>query len=831
MLRKFSWRVAMLAALTPLASAGAQTPTTAAVPAEPAVHPTAWPTAHWPRPRDPALETRIAALLARMTLAEKVGQVIQADIGSVTPDEARQYHLGSILNGGSSGPGGDDLAAPARWLALADAFWAASVDKTGGRTGVPIIWGTDAVHGHSNIVGATLFPHNIGLGAARDPALVRRIGAATAAEVRTTGQEWTFAPTLTVPQDYRWGRAFEGYSSDPALVSAYAGAMVRGLQGDPAAGPLLNGPYVLASTKHFIADGGTTDGRDQGDAAIGEDVLRRIHGAPYGPAIEAGVGTIMASFSSWQGAKISGNRGLITDVLKQRMDFGGFVVTDWNAHGQVAGCTNASCPAVLNAGVDMYMAPDSWRALYTSLLAQAQDGTVPLARLDDAVLRILRVKGWLGLLDAPRPSARPYSGRFDLLGSPDHRAIAREAVAKSLVLLKNAGGVLPLRRDARILVTGDAADDLSRQAGGWTLSWQGTGVTNVNFPGATSIWAGIAAQVKAAGGTAALSADGSWTQRPDAAIVVFGETPYAEFQGDLAALQLRPELRGHLATMRRLKAAGVPVIAVMLTGRPLFVNPELNLADALVVAWLPGSEGEGVADGLFGATRFTGRLPTRWPRTARADGPTLYPFGYGLDARHRAPRWRTLPEASGVTDVDAAGVYFDAGVPAASWSLQVTDGATDVTRITTVPAVALAGGTTVTAIDHSRQEGARRFVLGGGRPQVVELSTHAPVDLTRETNGDVMLVAEMRIDAAPAGPVALIVRCGASCTGQVTLPPDLPVGQWRRVGVPLKCFAQAGATMARVDAPFQLATRAALTFSLARVALGTQADVVVACSR
>ena len=553
------------------------------------VHPEMWPAPRWPYPADPTIERRVAALLARITVEEKVGQVIQADIGSVTPEEARTYHLGSILNGGSSGPNGDDFAPAPKWLEMADAFYAASVDKRGGRAGVPIIWGTDAVHGHSNIVGATLFPHNIGLGAARDPDLIERIGAATALEIRATGQEWTFAPTITVPQDYRWGRAYEGYSSDPAIVSSYVGRMIKGLQGAPGAGPVLKGPHVIASTKHFLADGGTFEGRDQGDARADEATLARIHGAPYVPAIEGGVETVMTSFSSWNGVKIAGHQGLVTEVLKKRMNFGGLVVTDWNAHGQVAGCTNASCPQSLLAGIDMYMAPDSWKPLYGTLLAQAKDGTVPMARLDDAVTRILRVKARMGLLDAAKPSARPFAGKFENLGSPEHRALAREAVRKSLVLLKRSGSVLPIRAGARVLVAGDGADDIGRQSGGWTLTWQGTGVDNSRFPGATSIWKGLVDAVRASGGTATLSPDGSYAAKPDVAVVVFGETPYAEFQGDLKTLQLRAELTKPFETMRKLKAAGVPVVAVMVTGRPLFVNPALNLADDFVVAWLPGS--------------------------------------------------------------------------------------------------------------------------------------------------------------------------------------------------------------------------------------------------
>ncbi len=821
---RLSSRVAALGLLSlALAAGGAAT--------APAVHPALWPRGHWPIARDAATEAKIAALLARMTLAEKVGQVIQADIASVTPDDVRRYHLGSVLNGGNSGPAGDDFAPPAKWLALADAFYAASIDRSGGGAGVPMMWGTDAVHGHSNIIGATLFPHNIGLGAAHDPDLVEAIGAATAEEVRTTGQEWTFAPTLTVPQDYRWGRAYEGYSSDPALVAAYAGRMIRGLQGPPDSGPLLAGPHVLASTKHFVGDGATDGGRDQGDAKIDEATLAAVHGAPYVPAIAAGVGTVMTSFSSWQGAKIAGNRGLVTGILKGRLDFGGLVVTDWNAHGQIAGCSNASCPQALNAGIDMVMAPDSWKPLYASLLAQVKDGTVPLARLDDAVARILRVKFRLGLFDAGPPSARPLAGQFDRLGSADHRALARRAVRESLVLLKDTG-VLPIRPGAHVLVAGDGADDVARQSGGWTISWQGTGLTPAMFPGATSLWQGLRTAVAASGGTAVLSPDGSYTRKPDVAIVVFGETPYAEFQGDLPSLQLRPELRAPWATMARLKAAGVPVVAVMLTGRPLFVNPALNLADAFVVAWLPGSEGEGVADLLVapppGAPRyaFTGRLPAAWPLTARADGPVLFARGFGPAKREA---WRPVPEEAGVAESGAGGVWLDKGLPTAGTSLMVSDGGADPTRITTVPARALGGRVTVTATDHVVQEGARRITAVGTAARV-ELTAPVPLDLTRQANGDLVLLVTIRRDAGEG--VSISMGCGEHCGGAVALPVAvLGAGEWRTVGIPLKCFAARGSDMARIESPLRLDLTRGASVSLARVALGTEAETMVACAR
>ncbi len=813
-------------------------PATATPDGSDAVNPAIWPSPNWPYATDPAIEARIADLLERMTVEEKVGQVIQGDIANVTPDDVRRYHLGSVLNGGNSAPGNNEFAPPREWLALADRFYEASVDKAGGRAAVPVIWGTDAVHGHSNIVGATLFPHNIGLGAARDPEMIERIGRATALEIRATGQEWTFAPTITVPQDFRWGRAYEGYSSDPKLVASYAARMILGLQGTPGGKRVLDGPHVIASTKHYLADGGTVDGRDQGDAAISEPELRDIHGTPYVPAIEAGVETVMTSFSSWKGIKIAGHKGLVTHVLKDRMNFGGLVVTDWNAHGQVTGCTNASCPQALLAGIDMYMAPDSWRDLHGTLTTQVKDGTVPMARLDDAVARILRVKLRMGLFDAGKPSARRYSGQFELLGAPEHRALAREAVRKSLVLLKHQGSVLPIKAGARVLIAGDGADDIGRQSGGWTITWQGTGVDNDDFPGATSIWKGLDDAVKSSGGTATLSPDGSYTTRPDVAVVVFGETPYAEFQGDLATLQLRPDLRTPFETMRKLKAAGIPVVAVMITGRPLFVNPALNLADAFVVAWLPGSEGAGIADVLVqrkdrrAPNDFTGRLPTPWPVSADAKGATLYPLGYGLTLAQNAPVWKPLSEEPGVDAADAAGTYLDRGLPAASWSLYLSDGGADMTRITTTPATAIGGRVKVSATDHLVQEGARRFDVSKG-PATIALASQTPIDLVRETNGDVALVMTIRRDAAITGPVTLGARSAGGAAA--TLPADritrLPQGEWRRIAVPLKCFAAAGANMAAVETPFTLTLQGSGSVSLAKVAVGTENDETLACKK
>ena len=803
----------------------------AAATAQGVAHPEIWPAYEYPVPTSAEREDRIAAFVSRMTLPEKIGQLVQADLCCVTPADVREYNLGSILVGGNSGPYGDDLAPAPKWLEAADEFYLASVDKSDGGVGVPIVWGTDAVHGHSNIVGATIFPHNIGLGAMRDAGLIERIGAVTAKEIRVTGQEWTFAPTVAVPQDFRWGRAYEGYSSDPDLVASYVGAMVRGLQGPPTRDDLLSGPYVLASTKHFLADGGTDNGVDQGDSSISETELRDIHGKPYGPAIAEGVATVMASFSSWQGLKMTGNQSLLTGVLKDRMDFGGFTVSDWNAHGQVAGCTNESCPQALIAGIDMYMAPDTWKAIYSDLLTRAEAGEIPTSRIDEAVSRILRVKMRLGLFEAGKPSDRPYSGEYELLGSPEHRAVAREAVRKSLVLLKNQG-VLPISPGGRLLVAGEGADDIARQSGGWTLSWQGTGVDNSHFPGATSLFAGLKQAVEAGGGTAQLSPDGSYSQKPDAAVVIFGEKPYAEFQGDRATLALDAELTGPYEIMRKLKAQGIPVVAVMLTGRPLYVNPALNSADAFVVAWLPGSEGGGVADVLVGKAdgtprfEFTGKLPAYWPMTPdMADG-VAYDFSYGLTYASPRRNWKILPEIDLGEAAGDSRVWFSAGKPAARWSLLVEGQKTgEQTRVTTVPTEALSGRVRVTAENYLVQEGARRFTITGGTSSVI-LRNFDPLNLDRETNADVLLLVTAKVWEAPER--AWLGAAGNASQGLSEIDFGESSG-FVRYGIPLKCFRAKGAETTDLTMPFVLKTEGSADFAVGEVRLGTDAEVVLPC--
>ncbi|MFI4866821.1 MAG: glycoside hydrolase family 3 protein [Steroidobacterales bacterium] len=606
-----------------------------AVAARGVAHPELWPRARSPGLVDPLSEQRISELMGRMSLEEKVGQIIQADIGYITPEDLRRYPLGAVLAGGTSAPDGGSNRTPAAWLALARALRAASIESRPGHMPIPLLFGVDAIHGNNAVSGATIFPHNIGLGAAHDAALIGRIGTATAQEMAVVGFDWAFAPVLSVPQDLRWGRSYESYSQDPALVRRYAAALVRGLQGEPNGVNSVQSGHVAATAKHFLGDGGTRDGIDQGDTEASEGQLMRVHAPGYVSAIEAGVMSVMASYSSWQGVKLHGNASLLRGVLKGRLGFDGFVVGDWNGHAQISGCSSTKCAAALIAGIDMYMAPDGWKQLYDNTLAQLRAGDVPLARLDDAVRRILRVKEKLGLFDA----ARPWEGRPDVLASSAHRALARSAVRASLVLLKNRRQLLPLRAGARVLVAGDGADDIGRQCGGWTLGWQGGDHVNSDFPQAQSIYAGIRAALEAGGGSAQLSVDGAVTGRPEVAIVVFGEPPYAESAGDLRSIEYQAGARRDLQLLQRLRAQHIPVVSVFLSGRPLAADAEIDASDAFVAAWLPGSEGGGVADLLIGDAHgvprhdFTGRLSFAWPASTPAAAAVERPrfaLGYGL---------------------------------------------------------------------------------------------------------------------------------------------------------------------------------------------------------
>ncbi|MCS5591338.1 MAG: exo 1,3/1,4-beta-D-glucan glucohydrolase, partial [Gammaproteobacteria bacterium] len=780
------------------------------------IHPEIWPQQTSPLKRNKSVEQRVTTLINQMTLEEKVGQVIQGDIGSITPNELREYHLGSVLNGGNSAPEGDNRTTPSAWVALADEFWLASTDKTDGRTGIPALWGTDAVHGHNNILGATIFPHNIGLGAAHDPNLMHQIGTVTAKEILVTGLDWTFAPTIAVVRDDRWGRTYESYSEDPAIVKEYAGYLVEGIQGKLSDKTFLDDEHLIATAKHFLGDGGTIDGRDQGDNISSEEELRDIQGTGYPIAINRGVQSVMASFNSWHGRKMHAYKELLNDVLVDQMGFDGFVVGDWNGHGQVEGCTNESCAAAFNNGIDMFMAPDSWKELYANTLAQVKSGEIKMARLDQAVSRILRVKIRAGLFDAGLPSQRKYAGRYELLAAPEHRKIARQAVRQSLVLLKNEKQLLPISPSANILVAGDGADNIGKQTGGWTLSWQGTGNSKAHFPSGISIFDGIEEQVKAAGGKATLSANGEYPHKPDVAIVVFGENPYAEFQGDRAHLDFQSE--DGLKLLRKFRSQGIPTVAVFLSGRSMWVNPEINASDAFVAAWLPGTEAGGIADVLLRKANgdiqydFHGRLSFSWPRTGAQtavnvgdkDYNPLFAYGYGLKYSDKGAVG-VLSEDAQLGDMARAqnNNFLKAGEPLLPWRLTMRDAGGTV-QVTSSKANSASGVLIMKALDYKAQEDSRLFTFSGDAVLSIE---GEPIDISRESNADMALEFQYQVLGDKVANTTLSIACGEGCTGEMDITKGLTskLNQgWQVSRLKLSCFADKGTDMTMVDAPFVL---------------------------
>lgn len=570
-------------------------------------------------------------ILAQLTLEQKAAQLIQAEISAVSVDDIRRYGIGSVLNGGGSYPNGNRGASASEWLAYSQALRDASLDTSQGSAGIPIVWGTDAVHGHNNVRGATLFPHNIGLGAMNNPELMQQIGVATATEVAATGIDWIFAPTVALAKDYRWGRTYESYSDDTALVQAYGESMVIGLQS----------LGMGATAKHFIGDGGTTRGTDQGNTVLNENELLDMHSSGYVGAIGAGVHSVMATFNSINGEKVHGSRSILTGLLRDQLGFRGMVVSDWNGIEQVAGCSASSCPQAINAGIDMVMAPYDWRTLLSNLVAQVQQGQISEERLDEAVLRVLKFKADIGLLNPTFEVGRGVSA--DTVGSPEHRDLARQAVRESLVLLKNNSATLPLNPAQRILLVGEAADSIPYQAGGWSVTWQGTGTSNGDFPGATTIRQAFAAELASAGGELEYSANGTYTQTPDVVVVVIAEPPYAEGAGDLQTLGWDASRSAVLDAVQTLRNQGVPVVTIAMTGRPLWMNPQINDSDAFVAAWLPGTQALGITDVVLtdasGQQRFdfVGRLPFNWPMYVNNElsndlpvSEYLFTRGYGL---------------------------------------------------------------------------------------------------------------------------------------------------------------------------------------------------------
>lgn len=791
------------------------------------------------------VELRIQEIMKDLTLEQKVGQMVQGEIKWVKPSDVTKYHLGSILNGGGSFPNKNKNSTMQDWLSLADDYYLASQDTSGGGAGIPIVWGTDAVHGHNNVVGATLFPHNIGLGAANDSDLMKKIGEITAREVAVTGIDWVFAPTVAVAKDNRWGRTYEAYSSQSPIIKSYAGEIVAGLQG-PLAELSTNESKVIATAKHFIGDGGTLRGVDQGDTIMSLQELLDEHGQGYYEALDAEVQTVMATFNSWNGVKIHGHKFLLTDVLKNQMGFDGFVVSDWNGIGQVEGCTNNSCAQAINAGIDMVMVPEQWKGFLRNTLKQVKAGEISMARIDDAVERILRVKIRAGLFEKGLPSSREVAGNADLIGAPAHREVARDAVRKSLVLLKN-DDVLPLRAGQHVLVAGDGADNIGKQNGGWTITWQGTENKNSEFPGATSIYNGLANAMNSIGGSTELSVSGNWSKKPDVAVVVFGEEPYAEGQGDVHTLAYRNGRIEDLELMQKLQSQDIPVVSVFITGRPLWVNAEINSSDAFVVAWLPGTEGGGVADVLVADSDnsprydFTGRLSFDWPNKdinsqneALPVFDNLLQLGQGLSYGDETILSDSLSEVSAAAPSSEANIIFS-GSSQEPWLAYVGDASDWHRQISGTQGSSPQGGLSVVTVDGLVQEDSRKLTWTGGHESQFYWQAASPADLTDLKSKNGALMMEFKVDQHPMGVVTQRMDCGWPCSGAIDMTEffkSVPEGQLSRIGISLQCFDKLGVDLSKVTSPMVLVSEEpfVLTIRDVRIVPDASQESMISCS-
>ena len=773
-----------------------------------------------PLPLDPEIEAQIDDILPKLTLEQKVGQVIQGDTGSLTPEDVKKYRLGSVLSGGNSAPGPLPYAETKAWLEMADKYYNASIDDEDVEIAIPIIWGIDAVHGHANLKGSIIFPHNIGLGAMNNPDLIEQIASITAHELTVSGHDWTFAPTLAVPQDLRWGRSYEGFSENPDLVKSYGDRIVIGLQGEFGSENFMGDGRVISSAKHFLADGATENGVDQGDALINEKELSKVHAAGYYSSIPAGVQTVMASFSSWQGRKLHGDKELLTDVLKGKMGFNGFVVGDWNGHGQVPGCINTDCPQSLNAGLDMYMAPDSWKGLYESTLQHVKDGTIAIERLDDAVRRILRVKLLSGIFQKGAPSTRANAGNENLLALPEHRDVARQAVRESLVLLKNNNQLLPIDPSKTILVVGDGASSISKASGGWTLSWQGTGHSNDKFPNGESILQGIEKIVDDAGGKLIFSKDGDTSIKADVVIAVYGEDPYAEFQGDRENLAFIPN-GFDTKKLSTYKENGIPIVSVFLSGRPMWANTEINNSDSFVAAWLPGSEGGGISDMLFKTDPsfdFTGRLSFTWPASAvvsKNNNQALFEIGYGLSYTS-TDQIDFLSENSGLenSEIASTGEYFNKGDVVAPWDIWLISGELE-KQIASFPSSV--GGLIISKTDHMAQEDALRINWTKSDGDYFRISSVKPNDLTRQSNGAMKLAFNAK-SFTGSDSTLQIGQCDDSFNCDKTLEIKIS-GEWKEYLIPLSNFEELGIDMSKIISSILIKAEAGVDIGLSNVRL------------
>ncbi len=568
---------------------------------------------------NPSIDQKVETILSQMTLQEKAGQMTQVDRSAIQNiEDIKNYYLGSLLSGGGSAPNDNS---PAGWADMYDNFQSEAL-KT--RLKIPLIYGIDAIHGNNNVKGAVIFPHNIGMGCTWDPALVKKAAQVTAEEVAGTGINWTFSPCIAVARDIRWGRTYESFGETPEIQQMMAQAEVEGYQGTD----LAASGSILACAKHFLGDGGTTGGIDQGNTQCDEATLRAIHLPGYISAIKSGVGSIMVSYSSWNGLKMSTNKYLLTDVLKNELGFKGFLVSDWGALYQLPGDFKTQIASAVNAGIDMVMVPTDYKGFISALISDVNSGAISMDRINNAVKRILTIKMEMGLFEHPF-SNRSFTAQ---VGSSSHREIARECVRESLVLLRNDNNILPLKKNlSKIFVAGKNADDIGNQCGGWTISWQGS---SGNTTTGTTILQAIKNAVSSST-QVTYSEDGNGASGSDAAVVVIGEIPYAEGKGDRTDLSISNE---DYQTLLNVKKANIPTVVILISGRPMILDKILNLSDAIIAAWLPGTEGEGISDVIFGDYKPTGKLTHSWPRSMSQvpinygdqNYDPLFPFKFGL---------------------------------------------------------------------------------------------------------------------------------------------------------------------------------------------------------
>jgi beta-glucosidase len=740
----------------------------------------------------------IEQLIAGMTVEEKVGQVIQGDLDFISPEDVKKFKIGSVLNGGNTAPNGDKYSSVNDWKKLSKEFYDASPTYKGIK--VPVLWGTDAVHGHNNVIGATLFPHNIGLGATGNEELIRSIGEVIALEVLSTGVAWTFAPTIAVPQDDRWGRTYEGFSEDPILVSKLGKAFVLGLQGEGET--LLDNNHVIATAKHFMGDGGTFEGIDQGNTRISEIGLRELHGYPYFDALDACAQTVMASFNSWNGQKLHGYERLLTDILKKDMQFDGFVVGDWNGHGQVEGCSNAKCAQSFNAGVDMFMVPENWKDLLRNTIRQVKSGEISEARLNDAVRNILTVKSRLGLFNG----RVPHEFKENYLGHPKHIALARQAVRESLVLLKNNNRLLPLNPKQHIGIIGDAAKKISSQTGGWTITWQGRENLNSDFVNVNSIYEALEKTILSSGGTVEFSNNGKFTKDPDVVIGVFGEEPYAEMLGDLKDVSFAATDPKILPLLEAMNAQSIPTVSIFLSGRPLVVNRQLNASDAFIAAWLPGSAVEGIADVIFTKDDeihhdFTGRLSYSWPKTKDQSVlnftdsiyDPLFPYGYGLSysSNIETPRIQITNNDS---KVDLVNVFLGtASIPGKEFI--VTKAGPEF--VLQDDFVSNNDKIKITRFDYQRQDDAKNVVFKEDQSlQAFGISAESHVNLSTMKSPFYEII--MRVNSLSNPSLYFSVGCGNNCRGSIELPTKL-MADWSTINISLSCLEKDGLDKTKIQ--------------------------------